>query len=88
MFADGPMWVKILAPDSAAIGVTMYMNCFADSHPDCEYSWFFDNLNQPLPGDSILKFLVTNESDGTYICRARNPVTNIVMYEPKVFTGE
>lgn len=84
----GPLEMKIYAPDSAPVGVTMYMKCYADSHPDCEYIWFHDDLNEPLLGGSILSFPVTNESDGTYICRARNPVTNITMYQTKNFTAD
>ncbi|XP_034553518.1 carcinoembryonic antigen-related cell adhesion molecule 1 [Notolabrus celidotus] len=83
----GPLSMHIIALDSAPIGITMLMKCVTDSRPDCEYIWFHNDLNEPLMAGSILSFPVTNESDGNYICRATNPVTNITLYQAKLFTA-
>ncbi|XP_060905399.1 hemicentin-1-like [Labrus mixtus] len=83
----GPLTVTILGLDSTQIGLTAIMKCFADSRPDSEFNWFYNDLSSPLMAGSVLSFPVTNDSDGTYICKARNPVTNITMYRTKEFTA-
>ncbi|XP_065813952.1 hemicentin-1 [Labrus bergylta] len=83
----GPLTVKILGVNSIQIGLTAIMKCFADSRPDSEFNWFYNDLSSPLMAGSVLSFPVTNDSDGTYICKARNPVTNITMYGTKEFTA-
>uniref|UniRef100_UPI0037E7D136 carcinoembryonic antigen-related cell adhesion molecule 1 n=1 Tax=Semicossyphus pulcher TaxID=241346 RepID=UPI0037E7D136 len=83
----GPLSVTITGPDSIKVGLPVAMLCSADSHPDCEFQWFFNRLSSPLTAGSLLTFPVTNESSGTYICEARNPVTNITKYGTKEFTA-
>ncbi|KAM6994822.1 cell adhesion molecule CEACAM5-like [Tautogolabrus adspersus] len=83
----GPLTMTILGLDSAPVGLTALMKCSADSRPDSEFHWFYNDLSSPLMAGSVLSFPVTNDSDGTYICEARNPVTNITMYQTKEFTA-
>ncbi|CAJ1062608.1 carcinoembryonic antigen-related cell adhesion molecule 1 [Xyrichtys novacula] len=83
----GPLSMSILTLDTTLTGPTVYMKCFADSRPECKFSWFFNTFNEPLMEGSLLKFSVTNETNGTYICMAKNPVTNITMFQFKNFTG-
>ncbi|XP_059195622.1 HEPACAM family member 2-like [Centropristis striata] len=83
----GPLNVTISGPDSAKVGVTVSFTCFADSRPDCDFNWFFNNqLWTAVTAGPVITFPALKESEGTYICKARNPVTNITKYKTKDFT--
>ncbi|XP_023117529.3 carcinoembryonic antigen-related cell adhesion molecule 1 [Amphiprion ocellaris] len=82
----GPLSVTISGPDSAELGTSgMSLTCSADSRPECHFYWFLNNQSNPLTNGPVITFSVTKESEGTYICKARNPVTNITMYQSKTF---
>lgn len=85
MFADGPLSVNIVGPDSAEVGFSVTLTCSADSQPDCDFYWFLNSQStEVLETGSVLTFSATKE--GKYICKARNTVTNITMYKTKAFT--
>ncbi|XP_041650193.1 carcinoembryonic antigen-related cell adhesion molecule 1 [Cheilinus undulatus] len=83
----GPVRVTILGPDSAPVGEIAFMTCLADSRPNSNLQWFYNQLTTPLATGSFLSFSVTNDSSGNYICQAKNPVTNITMRQTKQFTA-
>lgn len=85
MFVDGPLRVKIFGPDSAEVGYFVSLTCSADSRPDCDFHWFFNNQSTFLKTGSVITFPATKTNEGDYICKARNPVTNITMYQTKAF---
>uniref|UniRef100_A0A3P8SNX7 Ig-like domain-containing protein n=1 Tax=Amphiprion percula TaxID=161767 RepID=A0A3P8SNX7_AMPPE len=83
---NGPLSVTISGPDSAELGTSgVSLTCSADSRPECHFYWFLNNQSNPLTNGPVITFSVTKESEGTYICKARNPVTNITMYQSKTF---
>lgn len=85
VFADGPLNVKISGPDSAKAGVTVSLTCFAESRPDCDFHWFLNSESSvALKAGPVLTF--SAKKGGKYTCKARNPVTNITMYQTKAFT--
>uniref|UniRef100_A0A672FDD1 Ig-like domain-containing protein n=1 Tax=Salarias fasciatus TaxID=181472 RepID=A0A672FDD1_SALFA len=81
----GPLKVKISGPDMAHLGPRVTLTCSADSRPECDFYWFFNNRSTPLKHGPVLTFPVSVDSLGKYICQARNPVTNITMYQSKLF---
>ncbi|XP_051812723.1 carcinoembryonic antigen-related cell adhesion molecule 5-like [Acanthochromis polyacanthus] len=82
----GPVSVWISGPDSAELGTSgVSLTCSAVSQPECHFYWFLNNQSNPLTNGSVITFSVTKESEGTYICKARNPVTNITMYRSQTF---
>ncbi|XP_008288307.1 carcinoembryonic antigen-related cell adhesion molecule 1 [Stegastes partitus] len=82
----GPLSVKITGPYLAELGsLDVSLTCSADSWPECHFYWFFNNQSNPLQNGSVLTFPVTKENEGKYICKARNPVTNITMYQSTTF---
>lgn len=82
----GPLSVNISGPDSAKLGTSnVSLTCSADSRPECHFYWFLNNQSNLLMDGSVFTFAVTKESEGNYICKARNPVTNITMYQIKTF---
>lgn len=88
MFADGPLKVTISGPSSGAEGASVTLTCSADSRPEPDFVWFFNNQSTPLHNGSAYNFSAKNK--GKYICKATNPLTNIVFYQSKTFsiTGE
>lgn len=83
----GPMSVQIFGPLSAELGTSgVSLSCVADSWPECNFYWFFNNQSNTLGEGPIITFSATKESEGTYICKARNPVTNITMYQNQTFS--
>lgn len=82
----GPLHVTILGPDSAKVGTSVSLRCTADSQPDCDFYWFFNNQSSVLEAGPVVTFRVTKESEGDYKCEASNPVTNITLYQTKAFT--
>ncbi|XP_070767908.1 carcinoembryonic antigen-related cell adhesion molecule 1 [Enoplosus armatus] len=83
----GPRSVYISGPDSAKVGSSVSLTCSADSRPDCDFYWFLNNQSSgPLKTGSVITFSATEENEGNYICKARNPVTNITVYQTKAFT--
>ncbi|XP_040020519.2 cell adhesion molecule CEACAM5 [Gasterosteus aculeatus] len=76
----GPLSVKIL--DSTKPGPIVSLTCSADSQPDCDFQWFFNGQqSMAVHTGPIYTFLRNNESQGNYTCKAKNPVTNITMYQ-------
>lgn len=86
VFAVGPLSVTILGPDSARVGTSVSLRCTAESWPDCDFYWFFNNQSSVFKNGPVVTFSVTKESEGDYKCEARNPVTNITLYQTKAFT--
>lgn len=86
MFADGPLSVNISGPNSAEVGYYVSLACSAYSRPDCDFSWFLNNQSSPLQTGSVIAFPAIKQNEGNYTCKARNPVTNITMYQTKAFT--
>ncbi|XP_041797830.1 carcinoembryonic antigen-related cell adhesion molecule 1 [Chelmon rostratus] len=82
----GPLSVNILGPDSAKVDTRVSLVCSADSRPDCDFHWFFNNQSSVLKAGSVLTFPALKKNEGNYICKARNPVTNITLYQTKAFT--
>uniref|UniRef100_A0A3Q1GXH8 Ig-like domain-containing protein n=1 Tax=Acanthochromis polyacanthus TaxID=80966 RepID=A0A3Q1GXH8_9TELE len=86
LVADGPVSVTISGSDSAELGTSgVSLTCSAVSQPECHFYWFLNNQSNPLTNGSVITFSVTKESEGTYICKARNPVTNITLYQNHTF---
>lgn len=86
VLVDGPLSVNILGPDSAKVDTRVSLVCSADSRPDCDFHWFFNNQSSVLKAGSVLTFPALKKNEGNYICKARNPVTNITLYQTKAFT--
>ncbi|XP_070691302.1 hemicentin-1-like [Pempheris klunzingeri] len=83
----GPLSVNIFGPDSAKVGSSVSLTCSADSRPNCVFHWFFSNHSSAaVKTGSVITFYAANETEGNYICKARNPVTNITMYQTKAFS--
>ena len=85
MFADGPLSVNVEGPNEAPAGSTVTFTCSAGSRPDCDFHWFINNQALVLKSGPVITFRAKEENVGTYICKARNPVTNIIMYQTKSF---
>lgn len=82
----GPLSVAIVGPDSATLATPVSMTCIAESRPDCDFHWFLNNHSSYLHTGSVYNFVAMKQHGGTFICEARNPVTNISMYQTKNFT--
>ncbi|XP_051262577.1 carcinoembryonic antigen-related cell adhesion molecule 1 isoform X3 [Dicentrarchus labrax] len=82
----GPLSVHILGPDSAKVGSSVSLTCSAASQPDCDFDWFLNSQPSAIKTGSVITFPATKENEGNYTCKAKNPVTNITMYEIKAFT--
>lgn len=81
----GPLHMSISGPDSAAVGSSVTLMCSADSWPYCDFHWFLNNQSSVMGSGSVITFPAMKKNEGTYICEARNPVTNITMYQTKAF---
>ncbi len=86
MFADGPLSVTISGPNSAKDGYRVTLTCSADSRPQSDFYWFFNNQSSVRETGAVIQFSATKENEGDYTCKARNPVTNITMKQTKAFT--
>uniref|UniRef100_A0A8C2ZKQ0 Ig-like domain-containing protein n=1 Tax=Cyclopterus lumpus TaxID=8103 RepID=A0A8C2ZKQ0_CYCLU len=82
----GPLKMEISGPDSTQGDVSVSLKCSALSRPYCEFHWFFNMSSVALKTGPLITFLSTKENEGTYTCKATNPVTNITMYQTKTFT--
>lgn len=83
----GPLSVNISGPDATRVGLSVSLTCSADSRPDCDFYWFLNNQSSAaLKAGPVITFPALKENEGKYICKARNPVTNITMYQTKAFT--
>uniref|UniRef100_A0A3B4WBF3 Hemicentin-1-like n=2 Tax=Seriola lalandi dorsalis TaxID=1841481 RepID=A0A3B4WBF3_SERLL len=83
----GPLRVDITGPDSVKPGDSVSLSCTADSRPECDFYWFFDNMSSVvIRTGSVITFPATIENEGNYTCKAMNPVTNITMYKTRAFT--
>ncbi|XP_078107950.1 carcinoembryonic antigen-related cell adhesion molecule 1 [Sander vitreus] len=82
----GPLSVNISGPGSAKVNLKVSLNCSAGSRPDCNFQWFFNNNSMALNTGSVITFLANKGTEGSYMCKATNPVTNITMYQTKAFT--
>ncbi|XP_035528094.1 carcinoembryonic antigen-related cell adhesion molecule 1 [Morone saxatilis] len=82
----GPLKVHILGPDSAKVGSSVSLTCSAASQPDCDFNWFLNSQSSAIKTGSVITFPATKENEGNYTCKAKNPVTNITMYQIKAFT--
>ena len=84
--ADGPLNVMISGPDKAKVGSSVSLTCSAETQPDCDFNWFFNNpLSQNVKAGPVITFSVTKENEGIYVCKARNPVTKIEVLQFKTF---
>ncbi|KAI4811474.1 hypothetical protein KUCAC02_014379 [Chaenocephalus aceratus] len=82
----GPLNVMISGPDKANIGSSVSLTCSAETQPDCDFHWFFNNpLSPNVEAGAVITFSVTKQNAGIYVCRARNPVTNIEAFQYKTF---
>nr|XP_046254230.1 carcinoembryonic antigen-related cell adhesion molecule 1 [Scatophagus argus] len=84
----GPLSMHISGPDSAEYGHLVSLSCSADSQPDCDFSWFFSSNSLILVTGPVITFPAVKQNEGNYTCKARNPVTNVMMYQTKYFTVE
>ncbi|XP_056299725.1 carcinoembryonic antigen-related cell adhesion molecule 1 [Pseudoliparis swirei] len=82
----GPLSVNISGPDSTPGDSYVSLTCSADSRPDCDFHWFFNQSSAALKNGSVITFLAAKENEGEYTCKATNPVTNISMYQTKEYT--
>ncbi|KAG7216932.1 hypothetical protein INR49_001586 [Caranx melampygus] len=82
----GPLHVYITGPDSEKQGVSVSLKCSADSRPDCDFYWFFNDTSEPENTGSVITFTAGEETQGTYTCKAMNRVTNITMFKTKAFS--
>ncbi|KAI3361186.1 hypothetical protein L3Q82_013382 [Scortum barcoo] len=83
----GPLKVNIDGPNSQKVGYPVNLTCSADSRPNCDFYWFFNNQStEVLKVGSVFTFSASKAREGKYICKARNPLTNVTMYQTKVFT--
>ncbi|XP_076593549.1 carcinoembryonic antigen-related cell adhesion molecule 1 [Chaetodon auriga] len=82
----GPMAVNIFGPDSATVDALVSLTCSAGSWPECDFLWFFNDQSSVLMAGSGITFPALKMNEGNYTCKARNPVTNIIMYTTKAFT--
>ncbi|XP_068568969.1 carcinoembryonic antigen-related cell adhesion molecule 5-like [Cebidichthys violaceus] len=82
----GPLSVKIAGPYLTKHGLYVSLTCSADSRPDCDFHWFLNyESSAAVMTGSVITFLATKENEGNYTCKARNPVTNITMYQTQAF---
>ncbi|XP_061573928.1 hemicentin-1-like [Cololabis saira] len=79
----GPLMVTISGPDLEDASVSF--TCSADSRPEPDFRWFFNNLSMPLTSGAVFKFAPIEAKEGNYICKATNPVTNVISYQSKEF---
>ncbi|KAF1388153.1 hypothetical protein PFLUV_G00087260 [Perca fluviatilis] len=82
----GPLSVNISGPGSTKVNLQVSLNCSADSRPACNFQWFFNNNSMALNTGSVITFLANKGTQGSYMCKATNPVTNITMYQTTAFT--
>ncbi|XP_028326113.1 carcinoembryonic antigen-related cell adhesion molecule 2-like isoform X2 [Gouania willdenowi] len=82
----GPLDVSISGPKSVNENSSVTLNCSAISRPESTYHWYLDNNSNPISNESVLTFTATDQHKGSYICEARNPVTNITKSETHMFT--
>lgn len=78
----GPQSVSISGPDSAYPGNPVSLRCSANSYPEPDFVWIF---NKQTSTGSEINFVASNNTAGNYTCKATNLVTNITMYQTKVF---
>ncbi|KAG7476160.1 carcinoembryonic antigen-related cell adhesion molecule 5-like [Solea senegalensis] len=86
----GPLSVSITGPDPVTSdSSSVSLTCSADSQPDCDFSWFFNNDTSAVSqSGSVITFSATKDNEGKYTCEARNPVTNITVYKSASYNGE
>ncbi|GAA6229631.1 carcinoembryonic antigen-related cell adhesion molecule 5-like [Lates japonicus] len=83
----GPLSVTITGPSTGTSGLSVSLRCSADSRPDCDFYWFINNMSSGvIENHAVITFPATKENEGNYICKARNPVTNISLYMTKAFS--
>ncbi|RVE62930.1 hypothetical protein OJAV_G00161830 [Oryzias javanicus] len=78
----GPLSVTISGPVLASGGTSISLKCFADSRPQCDFKWFFNNQTALKPGPEIT---LNSMQTRTLTCEATNPVTNVTMRQTKTF---
>jgi len=81
----GPLNVTVTGPGSVDQGkvASVSLNCYADSRPDCEYQWFVNGKPSAIADTPTIKLTATKPNEGNYTCKAKNPVTNIIMSQTK-----
>ncbi|KAM8868915.1 hemicentin-1-like, partial [Spinachia spinachia] len=84
----GPWNVKISGQDSTKPHLTVSLTCSADSRPDCNFYWFFNQSSAALHTGSVYTFLGTKATEGNYTCKATNPVTNITVSQTTAVSVE
>ncbi|XP_058503811.1 hemicentin-1-like [Solea solea] len=85
----GPVSVSITGPDPVTSDSSrVSLTCSADSQPDCDFSWFFNNDTSAVSqSGSVITFSATKDNEGKYTCEATNPVTNISVYKSAAYNG-
>nr|XP_023969580.1 carcinoembryonic antigen-related cell adhesion molecule 6-like [Chrysemys picta bellii] len=75
--AYGPDSAQIDPPGSIALtlGSLLNLTCVADSVPALSYRWVLNGTDTKETGSSLTFNLTTWAQQGTYECRAHNPVT-------------
>ncbi|KAK5861854.1 hypothetical protein PBY51_017298 [Eleginops maclovinus] len=82
----GPLNVMISGPEYAKVGSSVSLTCSAVSQPECDFHWFITKLSLPdVQAGPVITFSVTKENEGIYICKAKNPVTDIEIVQYKTF---
>ncbi|KAM9723027.1 carcinoembryonic antigen-related cell adhesion molecule 1 [Menidia menidia] len=82
----GPVSVTISGPVVGERGDPISLSCSADSRPDCEFYWYLNNHLMSEAVGSVVSVFNINEYVGNYTCVAKNPVTNITMFQHKTLT--
>ncbi|KAJ4919842.1 hypothetical protein JOQ06_023059 [Pogonophryne albipinna] len=63
----GPLNVRISGPDKANMGSSVSLTCSAETQPDCDFHWFFNNpLSPSVEAGPVITFSVTKENAGFY----------------------
>ncbi|KAM3614517.1 uncharacterized protein V6R79_015708 [Siganus canaliculatus] len=81
----GPQSVTISGPDSAYSGDSVSLTCAANSYPVPDFVWIFNNQASDTTS-SEMNFVASDHTVGNYTCKVTNHVTNITMFQTKVFT--
>nr|XP_042696702.1 carcinoembryonic antigen-related cell adhesion molecule 20 [Chrysemys picta bellii] len=76
-FSDGPDSTRIdpTGPINLTFGSLLNLTCVADSVPAPSYRWVLNGTDTKETGSSLTFNLTTWAQQGTYECRAHNPVT-------------
>lgn len=83
---DGPRLPVILGQTMLEVGVTLTLRCYADCHPQCNYTWFLGD--RVFWHGSHVEVQLENLTDSSIIhCQASNAVTGLSRIASSILTG-